>query len=74
MNFTRLACCLIISCVALWFSVPNCLAAEKPTVAIKQAKVAESVSTSTKKYLNLDKLLAEMEASFLATRKFNVVN
>jgi hypothetical protein len=42
-------------------------------VAIKQAKVAESVSSSTKKYLNLDKLLAEMEASFLATRKFNVV-
>ncbi len=73
MNSTRFACCLIISFVALLFTIPDCLAAEKPTVAIKQAKVAESVSSSTKKYLNLNKLLAEMEASFLATRKFNVV-
>ncbi len=48
-------------------------AAEKPTVAIKQAKVADSVSKSTRKHLNIDKLLAEMEASFQATRKFNVV-
>lgn len=73
MNLTRLACCLIISFVALLFTAPASFSAEKPTVAIKHAKVAEGVSKSTEKYLNLDKLLAEMEASFLATRKFNVV-
>ncbi len=48
-------------------------AAELPTVAIKEAKVSNSVSPSAKKNLNVRKLLKEMEASFLATRKFNVV-
>ncbi len=47
---------------------------EKPTVGIKEAKVSEAVSSSVKPYLNQSKLLAEMEASFIATRKFNVVS
>lgn len=67
----------LVGCMVWLLSVtvigPECLAAEKPTVAIKHAKVSESVSNSVKKYLDLEKLLTEMEASFLATRKFNVV-
>jgi len=50
-----------------------CFAAEKPTVAFKQPLIADSVSEVSRKHLNTDKLLAEMESSFLATRKFNVV-
>lgn len=46
---------------------------DKPSVAIKEAKVSESISGSAKKNLNLEKLLQEMEASFVAARKFNVV-
>jgi hypothetical protein len=59
--------------VLLWVQVFVCQAVEKPVVAIKEAKVAESVSEGTRANLNLEKLLAEMEASFLATRKFDVV-
>lgn len=49
-------------------------ATEKPIVGIKEAKISDAVSSSVKPYLNLGKLLAEMEASFLATRKFGVVS
>lgn len=64
----------ILACGFCWVgSVLVCQAIEKPVVAIKEAKIADSVSVSTKKHLNLEKLLAEMEASFLATRKFDVV-
>lgn len=48
-------------------------AVEKPRVAVLQANVSDKVSKSTRKYLNLEKLQAEMETSFLATRKFDVV-
>ncbi len=54
--------------------VPGTAAAlEKPRVAILQATVSDKVPSSVRKYLNLEKLQAEMEASFLATRKFDVV-
>ena len=46
---------------------------EMPVVAIKAAKISKSVSPSAAKNLNTRKLLKEMEASFLATRKFSVV-
>ena len=46
---------------------------QKPRVAVLQASVSEKISNSGRKYLNLEKLQAEMEASFLATRKFDVV-
>lgn len=49
------------------------IADDKPTIAIKHPTVAQNVPESARKNLNLDKLLAEMEASFIATRKFNVV-
>lgn len=67
-----------IACCAYFFSffLHNnfCFADEKPTVAFKQAKISESISNSVAKQLDLDTLLAEMEASFLSTRKFNVVS
>ncbi|MFT5702138.1 MAG: hypothetical protein ACI8ZB_005048 [Desulforhopalus sp.] len=63
-----------LACCVVWVgSALMCQAAEKPVVAIKEAKVADSVSKATRRHLNLEKLLAEMEASFLATRKFDVV-
>jgi len=46
---------------------------QKPRVAILQAKVSDKVSKYARKHLNLEKLQAEMEASFLAARKFDVV-
>ncbi len=61
-------------CYLGFVSLGDLFAGEKPIVAIKLAKVADSVSLSSKKHLNLEKLLTEMEASFLATRKFNVVS
>lgn len=54
-------------------SVLPALALEKPRVAVLQAKISDKVSKSARKHLNLEKLQAEMEASFLAARKFNVV-
>ncbi len=49
------------------------LALVKPRVAILQAKISDKVSKNTRKHLNLEKLQSEMEASFLAARKFDVV-
>ena len=59
----------------LMFLIPLADASEvqKPVIAIKEAIVADGVKDSVKPYLNLGKLLAEMEASFLATRKFDLV-
>lgn len=48
-------------------------AMEKPRVAVLQPTVSDKISNSSRKHLNLEKLQAEMEASFLATRKFDVV-
>lgn len=49
------------------------LAVEKPIVAFKKAMVGDSVSDASRKHLDLDKLRVEMEAAFIATRKFDVV-
>ncbi len=73
MNSKPLAVFLVLSFFALLFIPPHSPAAEKPTVALLQARVVEEIPESALKHLNLDKLLAEMEASFLATRKFTVV-
>ncbi len=57
-------------------SSPVCdpaLAQEKPRVAILKPVINDQISKSVRKYLNLEKLQAEMEASFFATRKFEVV-
>ncbi len=63
----------IVCCVSLLYSPLHALSMEKPVIAIKEAKVGESVSSYSKRHLDLEKLLAEMEASFQATRKFDVV-
>ena len=47
---------------------------KQPAVAIKEPKISEKVSQSVRKYLNIDLLWAELEASFRATRKFRVVS
>lgn len=47
---------------------------EKPRVAAKMPVVGEGVSKSAREYLNLTTLLAEMEASLQATRKFEVLS
>lgn len=63
----------IVCCFFLLHSPHSAWSSEKPVIAIKEAKVSEGVSPSARKRLNLEKLLAEMEASFQATRKFDVV-
>lgn len=73
MKCKRTLCRLTVYLLISVLTVQVCWAAEKSTVAIREARVAENVSESVRKYLDLDKLLAEMEASFLATRKFKVV-
>jgi len=48
-------------------------AVEKPRVAVIELKIGEGISDSVKGQLNLEKLLAEMEASLQAARKFEVL-
>jgi len=49
-------------------------AIEKPRVAVKEPAVGEGVSSSVRGKLNIQKLLAEMEASLQAARKFEVLS
>lgn len=65
-------CALLILMFFVLSTLPA-LALEKPRVAILQAKVSDKVSKNSRKRLNLKKLQSEMEASFLAARKFDVV-
>ena len=46
---------------------------EKPRIAIKTPLLGEGVSKNTRRHLNISQLLAEMEASLRATRKFEVL-
>ncbi len=68
----RLFACLILAIIVSVHALPA-LALQKPRVAILKATVSENVPNYAKKHLNLEKLQAEMEASFLAARKFEVV-
>jgi len=54
-------------------SATSALALQKPRVAILEAKVSDKVSKYARRHLNLEKLQMEMEAAFLAARKFDVV-
>jgi len=54
------------------FSV-NAFASNKPRVAVKEAIIGEGVSNSAKSHLNLETLLASMEKSLVASRKFEVL-
>ncbi len=48
-------------------------AVEKPVIAMKKIKVADSIAKNARPHLQLDKLHAEIEASLTALHKFNVV-
>lgn len=48
-------------------------ALQKPRVAVKAALIGEGVKKNLLRYLNLQTILAEMEASLKATRKFEVL-
>jgi len=73
MKFKRSILLMVVLFISTIISAKIGHAAEMPVVAIKAAKISKSVSPSAAKNLNTRKLLKEMEASFLATRKFSVV-
>jgi hypothetical protein len=64
----------VLLIIFLSFEFSTAQAAEKPRVAVKEPAIGEGVSSSAGVQLNLEKLLAEMEASLLATRKFEVLS
>ncbi|MCB1958921.1 MAG: hypothetical protein KDE68_00075 [Rhodocyclaceae bacterium] len=47
---------------------------EQPAVAIKAPKVGEKVSEAAVRHLNIERLWAELESSFRATRKLRVLS
>ncbi len=57
-------------------SVSQCVLAadEQPAVAIKEPKVGEKVSKYALRHLNTERLWAELESSFRATRKLRVLS
>ncbi len=71
-NIVHLIACLTLVIIVSSYALPA-LALQKPRVAILEAKVSDKVPKYARKHLNLEKLQAEMEASFLAARKFEVV-
>lgn len=58
------------------FATPSAVIAEEelPAVAVKEPKVGEKVGESVRRYLNIERLWAELEASFRATRKLRVLS
>ncbi len=56
-----------------WAALGN-TAAAKPSVFINEPTVGEGVSTSVQRHLNIEKLLAEIEASIQTARKFEVLS
>ena len=47
--------------------------ADKPKIAVKTPIISSSISKQNTNLINLDKLLSELEASIVKTRKFDVV-
>lgn len=66
------------ACVALAASFAvHCtvsVADDLPAVAIKEPKVGEKVNSAAQRHLNIERLWAELEASFRATRKLRVLS
>jgi hypothetical protein len=48
--------------------------ADQPAVAVKEPKIGEKISKYSRRHLNIERLWAEMEASFRATRKLRVLS
>ncbi len=55
-------------------SQPAVAQSTQPAVAIKEPKVGEKVSKYALRHLNIERLWAELEASFRATRKLRVLS
>ncbi|MCZ6642640.1 MAG: hypothetical protein O7F71_13760 [Gammaproteobacteria bacterium] len=70
----RLATVAVLTAAVLANLAVPAQAAEKPRVAVKEPTVGEGISNSVRGRLNLEKLLAEMEASLQAARKFEVLS
>lgn len=66
------AACIMLAVVA----TPSVVFAEDdmPAVAIKEPKVGEKVNASVLRHLNIERLWAELESSFRATRKLRVLS
>lgn len=66
------AACIMLAAVA----TPSLAFAEDdmPAVAIKEPKVGEKVNASVQRHLNIERLWAELESSFRATRKLRVLS
>ncbi len=64
---------IIAMSVALMATQAPAAGSEKPRIAIKTPAVGDGVSESVRKHLNLQKLLAELEASVQSTRKFELL-
>lgn len=61
--------------VGLLMSISAALAdGQMPAVAIKEPKVGEKISKYARNHLNIERLWAELEASFRATRKLRVLS
>lgn len=62
--------------LAIVMLLPPAVGAEdtQPAVAIKAPKVSEKVSTAAQRHLNIERLWAELESSFRATRKLRVLS
>ncbi len=71
-HIAHLLACLTLVTIVSGYALPA-LALQKPRVAILEAKISDKVPKYARKHLNLEKLQAEMEASFLSARKFDVV-
>ena len=67
-RFTTLSICMMMAVISAH------AASQKPHVAIKTPAVGEGVKDYANRYLNRETLLSEMEASLLATRKFDVLS
>ncbi len=60
--------------VAIWLAQTAQAQSTQPAVAIKEPKVGEKVSKYALRHLNIERLWAELEASFRATRKLRVLS
>ena len=69
---SRAAGLLLVS--ALLFAPAIFAADDLPAVAVKEPKVGEKVSKYARRHLNIERLWAELESSFRATRKLRVLS
>lgn len=64
----------ILLTVAFLFPPLALAESDQPAVAVKEPKVGEKVSKYARRHLNIERLWAELESSFRATRKLRVLS